>query len=500
MLRETIRNAFRERGCQAYQADFAAEFLSEGSAQHHLLVTPNGLGKVRSVSLIANRMVEEGRARRVLVIVPGACARLWQAQLERYVSDVPVKFLHTQAFREIQEATAAEGSPWPEAIVAIVPGDAAVKAPLMHALLSAQWDLLVLAETRPRLEYRVSELFQQLLAQGVLARSIVIAGRSNLWPQDAIEYGVERPRAAAPKFHVTDWFGELADWNGRTVTAKPVSWSVRDYCRNDAEVAFLRMLQEQLGEVTESRSPFRFQTDVLLRRAASSPLAGERTLDTIYRKLSRSLLRASVTRPEHLYGDPVEVEDLTRPSYTPVARKSYLRFLRNAFHALESVPVDTKRACLLQLVEELIEEQPGKICILAAYADTVDYLREAVSSLRADPHVVTGGLKYAKRQQLMKSFVEGGRVLLATLGALGEESDLTRVKHVILYDIPMYPHQLTQLEGRFGRINRARRCHMYALRDSSGVHVDPLLAIAVPRAVRQWRTTGWTYLPEELSS
>ena len=478
MLRDTIRKAFREHGCQAYQADFAAEFLSEGSAQHHLLVTPNGIGKVRSTSLIANRMVEDGHARRILVIVPGACARLWQARLETCASDVPIEFLHTQAFREIHQGTLAEGSPWPEAIVAVVPGDAAVKAPLMPAILSVQWDLLVLAETRPRLEFRVSELYRQLLVQDALTRSIVIADRSSLWTQENAESAVEGSQAASPKFHVTDWFGELADWNGRTVTSKPVAWEVRDYCRSDAEVKFLEMLQEQLREATERQSPFRFQTDVLLRRAASSPLAAERTLDTVYRKFSRSLLRASVTRPEHLYGDPVSVEDLARPSYTPVARRSYLRFLRDAFDAQESVPVDTKRACCLQLVEELIEEQPGKICILAAYADTVAYLREAVFSLREDPHVITGSLKYAERQQLMRRFGKGGHVLLATLGALGEQSDLTRVKHVILYDAAMPPHQLAMLEGRFGRVNRARRCHMYALRDSSGVHVDPLFADA----------------------
>lgn len=473
MLRDTIRKAFRQHGCHAYQADFAADVLSERAAQHHLLVTPSGLGKVRSVSLIAGKMAEGSRARRILIIVPGAFARLWQAQLETHVADVPVKFLHTRAFREIHKGAIAKGSPWPEAIVAVVPGDAAVKAPLSPAILSVQWDLLVLAETRPRLEYPMSVLYRQLLAQGALARSIVIVDRSSLWNQDPSGFAGELPQAASPKFHVTDWSGELADWDSRTVPTKPVTCEIRDYCRADAEVRFLGMLQERLRGLSERQSPFHFHTDVLLRRAASSPLAAERTLDTIYRKFSRSLLRASVTCPENQYGDPLEVEDQARPNCTPVVRKSYLRFLRDAFDVLDSVVVDAKRACFLQLVEELIEEEPGRICVLAAYADTVTYLHDAVSSLRVDPHVITGGFKYAERQQLMKEFVDGGDVLLATVGTLGQESDLSRVKHVVFYDTAMAPHQLEQLESRFGRANRARCCHMYALRDSSGIHVNP---------------------------
>ena len=478
MLRETIRKAFQQHGCHAYQADFAADFLSEGAAQHHLLVTPSGLGKIRSVSLIASRMVEDGHAGRILVIVPGAFARLWQAQLETHVARIPVKFLHTQAFQETQSGKASEGLPWPETIVAVVPGDAAVKAPLMPSLLSGQWDLLILAETRPRLEYPVSKLYRQLFAQGALARSIVIADRSSLWTTEHNEFAVERSRIASPKFHVTDWSGELADWNGRTITTKAVVWETRDYRRTDVEVRFLKMLQEQLRELNERHSPFHFHTDVLLRRAMSSPLAAERTLDTVYRKYSRCLLRSSVSRPEGLYGDPTELEDLASPSYTPATRKSYLHFLRGAFDALESIPMDTKRACLLELVKELIEEEPGKICILAAYADTVTYLREAMSSLREDLHVITGGFKHAERQQLMREFVEGGDVLLATVGALGQEGDLSRVKHVVLYDVAMTSHQLEQVQSQFCRANRAHCCHMYALRDNSGIHVDPLFADA----------------------
>ena len=179
-----------------------------------------------------------------------------------------------------------------------------------------------------------------------------------------------------------------------------------------------------------------------------------------------------------MYGDPAELEDLSNPSYTPATRTSYLDFLHSACDALEAVPVDTKLACFLQLIEELSEEEPGKICVLAAYADTLAYLRKSLLSVRVVSRVISRGFKCAERQRLMKEFVEGGDVLLATVGALGRESDLSRVKHVVLYDVAMTPHQLEQIQSRFRRANRARSCRMYALRDNSGIHVDPLFVEA----------------------
>jgi len=57
MSRESILQAFRERGCHAYQADLAATFLAEDSSPHHLLITPAGLGKVSISSLIVGDLV-----------------------------------------------------------------------------------------------------------------------------------------------------------------------------------------------------------------------------------------------------------------------------------------------------------------------------------------------------------------------------------------------------------------------------------------------------------
>ncbi len=124
MSRETILKAFREQGCRAFQAELAADFLCEDSAPHHLLVTPAGLRKVQVVSQIVNFMVEHGQARRVLVMAPAAFCMLWRTRLEEGTSSVRVELVHTRGLRELEASLPPDGAPWPEAVVAIVPGDA----------------------------------------------------------------------------------------------------------------------------------------------------------------------------------------------------------------------------------------------------------------------------------------------------------------------------------------------------------------------------------------
>lgn len=478
MTRETILEAFRERGCHAYQAEFAADFLREGSASHHLLVTPAGLGKVLVGSQIIKFMVEHGQARRVLVIAPSAFCMLWRSRLADCPSSVPVQLVHSRAFGELQASVAPDGSPWPKSIVAIVPCDTATRAVVRETLASVCWDMVIVAEVHSASRCRSLEVYQEMLAGGAIGRSMLI-GAAPLEPR------IDEGPSSCPEFEVTNWLTDVADWDGASIELPAVQWRVLEYRRTEHEVGFLKLLQEQLQQLSSTPSPFLFQSGLLVRRAASSPYAAERTLEIIGRKLSRAPLRelAAVSEKEH--GDPTEVEDVPHLSFSPEARKSYLRFVQDAYGALLGIESDAKLACLLGLLRELADGRPGRICVLSAFADTVSYLHRALSDIGSSSVAITGGLRYAERQQAMKDFGEGGGILLATPGALGEESDLNGVKHVVHYDMPATRSQMAQLEGRFGRINRTHACRMYALEDLSGavcggLPIEQLLEEAQP--------------------
>ena len=465
MSREAILKTFRGQGCQAYHADLAADFLCDQSAPHHLLVTPAGLGKVLIASQIAKFMVEHRQAHRILVIAPSPFCMLWRSRLEEQALSIPVKLVYGRDFREYEADDKIGESPWSDSVVAIVPCDTATQPMVRGVLATTHWDMVIIAEVQPRSRCQSLGPYLQMLEADAVDRSLLISDAP-------IELPPDREQSPIPDFHVTNWFGELTDWDGRFIELPPVKWSVLEYTRSERELHFHQLVRDQFERSQATRSPFLFQTGLLVRRAASSPRAVERTLEIMGRKLSRAPLGKLATVAEKEYGDPTEVEDTPHLSFTPEARQSYLRFVQEAFDAFQDSGEDAKVTCLLGLLEELADSRPGRICVLCDCADTVSYLHDALMEVGVPSVAINGGLRYAERQQAMKDFVRGGGILLATPGALGEESDLNRVKHVIHYDLPASRSQMAQIEGRFGRINRTHSCRMYALADRSGASSD----------------------------
>ncbi|MHB8902080.1 MAG: helicase-related protein [Thermoguttaceae bacterium] len=458
MTRKTILEAFRKQGVHAYQAELAAEFLADGAAPHHLLVTPAGLGKVLIAGRIVEFMVQAGQTRRVLVIAPSAFCMLWRSRLEQFVSTIPVKLMYGRAFHEGMDETFLTGP-----VVAIVPSDTAVRGDVQAALGGSPWDMVIVAEVQSQARCQPLDFYRQILGEGKIGRSLLIAAAP-----------LKSHTAGLPEFQVTDWSGDLTDWEGNTIELPSIRWGILDYIRSDEEVRFLNLLQNELEQSQASESPFYFETELLYRRAASSPSAARRTLEIMGRKLSRSSLHEPAIVSERQHGDPTEVEDVAKLSFTPQARRSYLEFVQEAFEAFQQIETDTKLQCLLGLLDELSDGRPGGICVLCAYAETVSYLHRALAEIGRFSIAINGGLSYSDRQLAMKDFATAGGILLATPGALGEESDLNRVKHVVHYDLPGSRSQMTALEGRFGRINRTSACRMYLLQDISG---------AIPEAV-----------------
>ena len=473
MNRQAITGVFREQGCHAYQAKLAADFLDEGSPRHHLLVTPAGLGKVLIASQIAGFMVKQRQARRILVVAPSPFCMLWRSRLEGQSLPVPVQLMYGRDFREAPADPTKARTPWPESVIAVVPCDTATKPDIQDTLAASHWDLVILAEVQGHSRCQSVGLYQQMHSAQAIERSLLIS-------DSPIELSTVSAQASLPEFHVTNWFDELADWDGQTIELPPVKWKVLEYTRSEPEVRFHRLVQEQLERSDSVHSPFRFQTELLLRRAVSSPYAAQQTLDIMGRKLNRTALGRLETNAEKEHGDPTEVEDVPQLSFNPEARQSYLSFVKEGFRAFQEIVTDAKLECLLGLLGELADSRPGRICVLCACADTVSYIHDALAEVGIPSVTINGGLRYTQRQEAMKEFVHGGGILLATPGALGEESDLNRVKHVIHYDLPANRSQVCTIEGRFGRINRSDSCRMYALEDISGVKSDPS---AIPRLI-----------------
>lgn len=127
--------------------------------------------------------------------------------------------------------------------------------------------------------------------------------------------------------------------------------------------------------------------------------------------------------------------------------------------------VDPKLDCLVENIKRLLSEMPSrKIVIFSAYADTVDYLGEAIKKAgiqRVYKYTAKDASK-ANRELLRTNFDAGIKtnlqaddydVLVAT-DALSEGYNLHRAGVIFNYDIPFNPTRVIQRIGRINRINK----------------------------------------------
>ncbi len=127
--------------------------------------------------------------------------------------------------------------------------------------------------------------------------------------------------------------------------------------------------------------------------------------------------------------------------------------------------LDPKLDYLVEKIKELLNEDPErKIVIFSAYADTVEYLGNAVKKAGIDRvfKYTAKDASKATRELLRSDFDAGIRphlqtndydVLIAT-DALSEGYNLHRAGIIFNYDIPFNPTRVIQRIGRINRINK----------------------------------------------
>jgi superfamily II DNA or RNA helicase/HKD family nuclease len=129
------------------------------------------------------------------------------------------------------------------------------------------------------------------------------------------------------------------------------------------------------------------------------------------------------------------------------------------------IDLDPKLDSLVENIKRLLNENPDrKIVIFSAYADTVDYLGDAIKKAgfsRVYKYTAKDASK-ANRELLRSNFDAGIKpelqandydVLVAT-DALSEGYNLHRAGVIFNYDIPFNPTRVIQRIGRINRINK----------------------------------------------
>lgn len=127
--------------------------------------------------------------------------------------------------------------------------------------------------------------------------------------------------------------------------------------------------------------------------------------------------------------------------------------------------LDPKLDCLVDNIKRLLKEDPNrKIVIFSAYADTVEYLGQAIKKQGIDRvyKYTAKDASKVNREILRANFDAGIKqeqqandydVLVAT-DALSEGYNLHRAGVILNYDIPFNPTRVIQRIGRINRINK----------------------------------------------
>jgi len=237
-----------------------------------------------------------------------------------------------------------------------------------------------------------------------------------------------------------------------------------------------RYIEKRFEELEQEKPGKGFVMTIYRRRASSSPLALERSLERrregLMRVIERKAYDVELTIsdvPEALSIDdlPDEEAAITIPSSLPsdpqVARLE-LQELESALEELRRLMgLDTKRDRFFQLLRE-ISEDGRRVLVFTEYTDTMDYIRENLVS-----HYGKGLACYSggggevwdgeKWKPVTKDAVtralrdEELRAVICT-DAASEGLNLQAAGALVNYDLPWNPSKVEQRIGRIDRIGQ----------------------------------------------
>jgi ATP-dependent RNA helicase DeaD len=106
------------------------------------------------------------------------------------------------------------------------------------------------------------------------------------------------------------------------------------------------------------------------------------------------------------------------------------------------------------LVKLLVREQPAQAIVFCRTKRGTDRVWRKLSKKLEGVDVIHGDLMQSARDRVMKAFRAGDvRILIAT-DVVGRGIDVTRISHIINYDIPQSSDDYVHRVGRTGRMGR----------------------------------------------
>ncbi len=106
------------------------------------------------------------------------------------------------------------------------------------------------------------------------------------------------------------------------------------------------------------------------------------------------------------------------------------------------------------LVKLLKREQPSQTIVFCRTKQRTDKLHEHLRRKWPGVDCIHGDLQQSQRDRVMKAFREGKIACLVATDVVGRGIDVTRISHIVNYDIPQFCDDYVHRVGRTGRMGR----------------------------------------------
>jgi superfamily II DNA or RNA helicase len=489
-----------------------------------LLADDPGAGKTIMAGLLIKELVVRGDVRRCLICVPGNLAVQWQDELW-FKFQLPFQILTRDAYE-----TTVTGNTFEEKDQVIIRLDQVARDENLKAKLErTEWDLVIVDEAHKmsahfwggELEetkrYKLGKLLSSITRHFLLMTATPHNGKEEdfqlflkLLDEDRFE---GRFREGVHEVDISDLMRRMVKEDLLRFDGRPLFPERRAYTMNyplspeeDALYwAVTKYVEEEFNRAErllddKRRGTVGFALTVLQRRLASSPEAIYRSLRRRRERLEKRLaeaksIQSGTWEPEpgtYYYSkeDLADLEDAPAEELELIEEQvmdsataaltipeleieiDQLRNLETRAYRVRQKGADRKweeLATIIQDDQRMIDQHGHrrKLVIFTEHLDTLNYLRERISTLfgRDDMLVVIhGSVPRADRRAIEDRFRNDPEVhfLLAT-DAAAEGINLQRAHLMINYDLPWNPNRLEQRFGRIHRIGQTEVCHLWNL-------------------------------------
>jgi len=212
----------------------------------------------------------------------------------------------------------------------------------------------------------------------------------------------------------------------------------------------------------------------------SADFDGEGTIRTIREEEVPYLTDEDIEDLDDAPESEVErVEEEIADKATAARTVSELRLEIDSLRRLEQLALRVRQSGTDRKWEELSDLLQGnvemfdprgqrrKLIIFTEHRDTLNYLRDRITTLLGKPERVTvihGSLGREQRRKAQEEFTQNPDVqILSATDAAGEGVNLQRAHLMVNYDLPWNPNRLEQRFGRIHRIGQTEVCHLWNL-------------------------------------